>query len=123
MKKLYSFIQFVLMSLLIVKLISCATNKFTKSNFTDDAKRDARSFNIKYKPSKKQLVSPSMVFIEGGFTIMGTRSGVNASGITEEIEISSFYLKETKVMNIEWSEYLHDLEKNYSKEEYKAALA
>ena len=73
---------------------------------------------------KKQAVGPGMVFVEGGSTIMGVFGETNDNSPKKEVTVTSFYMKETEVFNLEWNEYTADLKKSDpdNEEKYKAAL-
>lgn len=75
---------------------------------------------------KEQAKGPGMVFIEGGMTTMGViaeRSPHDANPYMERtVSVASFYISDTVTTNLDWREYLHDLQTNNSEEAYKKAL-
>lgn len=115
-----------LLLLSIIYLAGCGDTKPTGSKPGKRSTATGLPFNqeggFQISNGKKQVVGPGMVFIDGGSTIMGVFGGNVSNSPKKEVTVTSFYLKETEVVNIEWQEYLDDLKKNASEEEYNAAL-
>ncbi|MHB9147191.1 MAG: gliding motility lipoprotein GldJ [Candidatus Amoebophilus sp.] len=127
MKNLSYFIQKTIVIILLTgPLAACGNTKPSSSKPGKFSTATGMRFNqeggFQVTPFKKQAVGPRMVFIEGGTTTIGVFGEDVKSSPKRRVTVTSFYLKETEVTNIEWQEYLHDLKENYSDEEYKAAL-
>ncbi|ACE06184.1 hypothetical protein Aasi_0808 [Candidatus Amoebophilus asiaticus 5a2] len=127
MKNLSYFIQKTIVIILLTgPLAACGNTKPSSSKPGKFSTATGMRFNqeggFQVTPFKKQAVGPSMVFIEGGTTTIGVFGEDIKNSPKKRVTVTSFYLKETEVTNIEWQEYLHDLKENYSDEEYKAAL-
>lgn len=74
---------------------------------------------------KGQSVPPGMVYVPGGMTVIGSydESALGNKGSRKrKVTIPPLFVKKTLVVNIEWLEYLHDLEVNSTEEKYEAAL-
>lgn len=75
---------------------------------------------------KSQAIGPNMIFMEGGMIVMGTmaeRSPHDPNPYKERtVSLASFFVAKTVTTNIEWREYLHDLENNGTEEAYQKAL-
>ncbi|OJW68909.1 MAG: gliding motility lipoprotein GldJ [Candidatus Amoebophilus sp. 36-38] len=129
MKKLsYLISTTFLLILLISYLAGCGDTKPTGSKPGKRSTATGIPFSqedlLRIKSSKKQKIAPDMVYVEGGSTIMGVFGEGNVTNSPKkEVTVTSFYMKEREVVNLDYYiEYLGDLQRNSSDEEYKAAL-
>ena len=64
----------------------------------------------------KPEAGPGLVFIEGGTFIMGRVEQdvmYDWNAIQRRVTVTSFYMDETEVSNVDWREYLHWLKRVY----------
>jgi sulfatase modifying factor 1 len=126
MKNLLYFIgKGVLLMLIVAHFLNCGKTKPNSTNPGKVSTATGLPFNqeggFEVKPFSGQAVPPSMVFVPGGSIIMGLH-GENADrGAKVPVTVTSFFIKETKVVNQEWNEYLH-YQQGESDEAYQAAL-
>ncbi|MGY8989862.1 MAG: SUMF1/EgtB/PvdO family nonheme iron enzyme, partial [Flavobacteriales bacterium] len=97
-------------------LFSCSSNE--KSSTTgweyNNSKNGGFETNTKFR---EQITGPGLVFIEGGsFTMGRVEQDVmyEWNNVPKTVTVSSFYLDETEVRNIDYLEYLYWLKKAYS---------
>ncbi|WP_186292491.1 SUMF1/EgtB/PvdO family nonheme iron enzyme [Cardinium endosymbiont of Dermatophagoides farinae] len=76
-------------------------------------------------PHKQGPPIPGMIYVEGGYMTMGNlvedKLGTGG-GSTKPVTITSFYIDQTPITNLDYREYLYDLQKNSLTEAYKAAM-
>lgn len=80
-----------------------------KSSATGWAYNDKKNGGIEYKEVKGQKAGPGLVFIPGGTFVMGrTQEDVMGehNNALRRITVSSFYMDEHEVRNIDWLEYM-----------------
>lgn len=120
----------LLFVLLAGYLTACGDNKPTSSNPGKVSTATGKPFNqpdgFQVERYKGQQVGPQdgpghMVYIDGGSTVLGVFGEDNHHNPKREVTVTSFYMKETEVTNIEWNEYLDDL-KRKDTTLYEAAL-
>lgn len=115
----------LLFTLIIGYLAACSDSKPTSSNPGKVSTATGKSFNqpggFQVGPYAGQQVGPNMVYIDGGSTILGLLGEDTQHNPKKEVTVTSFYMKETEVTNIEWNEYLDDLQKKDTAL-YEAAL-
>ena len=104
-----------LVSCLGVFLISsCGTGGI--SNTTGWNYNDSRNGGYEDVPYVEQETGPGLVLIEGGtFTMGRVIDDVNYdwNNIPRRVTVSSFYMDETEVRNVDWREYLYWLGRVY----------
>ena len=91
---------------------------------------DADNGGFEVLPYTEQETGPGLVLIEGGrFTMGRVEQDVQYdwNNIPRTVTVSSFYMDETEVRNLDWLEYLHWLNRVYAIDEvfyevYKRAL-
>ncbi len=98
-----------------------------KSSTTGWAYNDKKNGGIEYKKVKGQKAGPGLVFIPGGTFILGqTQEDVmkDWNNIPRRVSLSSFYIDEHEVCNIDWLEYLGYLKRVFVSfpEVYEKAL-
>ena len=109
-------------------LYSCSSTN-EKSSTTgwgyNNSKNGGFETNTKFR---EQITGPGLVFVEGGsFTMGRVEQDVmyEWNNVPRRVTVSSFYLDETEVRNVDYLEYLYWLQRVYSQsypEVYKKAL-
>jgi len=114
----------VLSSVLI--LASCAREKSSSTGWEyNNSKNGGFETNNKFQ---EQITGPGLLFVEGGsFTMGRVEQDVmyEWNNVPRKVTVSSFYLDETEVRNVDYLEYLHWIKRVYSMsypEVYKKAL-
>ncbi len=82
----------------------------TQSRTTGWAYNDPEMGAFEVVPYQEQEVGPGLVFIEGGTFVMGrTQDDVMRewNNMPRRVTVSSFYMDETEVRNLDYVEYLH----------------
>jgi len=106
MNKVVAKILFASMSAMVV--FSCA--KKQTSNTTGWAYNDKKTGGFQVVEGYVQDTPPNMVFIEGGTFTMG-RVGEDIlydwNNVPRRVTVSSFYMDETEISNLDWREYVH----------------
>lgn len=95
-------------SILSVILFSSCENK--KSSTTGWAYNDERNGGFEYVFYEEQETGPGLVFIEGGTFSMGKVEQdvlFDWNNTPRRITVSSFYMDETEVRNVDYREYLY----------------
>lgn len=109
----------LLLILLIGYLAACGDSKPTSSNPGKVSTATGKPFNqpggFQVGAYTGQQVGPvegpgRLVYIDGGSIVLGLFDG-SIQGPKREVTVTSYYLKETEVTNIEWNEYLDYLQK------------
>lgn len=103
-----------LMGVAAVSMTSCS--KKSRSSTTGWGYNDKNWGGFEKLNYKGQATGPNLVFVEGGTFVMGlTEQDVmfDWRGIPRRVTVSSFYMDETEVSNIDWREYLFWLEKTF----------
>ncbi len=98
-----------------------------KSSTTGWAYNDKKNGGVEDKKGKGQKAGPGLVFIPGGTFILGqTQEDVmkDWNNIPRRVSLSSFYIDEHEVCNIDWLEYLGYLKRVFVSfpEVYEKAL-
>jgi len=89
---------------------------------------DPETGNFEVLPHQEQPAGPGLVFVEGGNFLMGrTKDDVMSdwNNIPRRVTVSSFYMDETEIRNVDYLEYLHWLSRIYGDvlpEKYRNAL-
>jgi len=103
----------VLSSVLI--LASCAREKSSSTGWEyNNSKNGGFETNNKFQ---EQITGPGLLFVEGGsFTMGRVEQDVmyEWNNVPRKVTVSSFYLDETEVRNIDYLEYLHWIKRVYS---------
>jgi formylglycine-generating enzyme required for sulfatase activity len=108
-----------------VLLSSCG---FERSNATGWSYNDTENGGFEKAPFQEQETGPGLVLIEGGQFTMGRVTDDlthDWNNIPRTVTVSSFYMDETEVTNLDWCEYLYWLGRVYGAdypEIYKKAL-
>lgn len=106
MKKLNNLLTFCALSAIIV-LSSCGKER---SSTTGWAYNDSNNGGYEKVPYFEQETGPGLVLIEGGrFTMGRTEQDIfyDWNNVQRTVTVSSFYMDETEVKNIDYREYLY----------------
>ena len=122
----------VVSCLFILGSCSSTSNKSSNSKSSstsgwdyNNSKNGGFETNVKYK---EQATGPGLMFVEGGsFTMGRTEQDIFAdwNNVPKTVTVSSFYLDETEVRNVDYLEYLYWINRVYGQsypEVYKKAL-
>lgn len=130
MKRLILGVSVLTMSLFAFS--SCKSDKRTSLKPGKSSDKTGLDFATKdkeegfaVKPFEGQPAGPGMVFIEGGRFTMGTSEEditYTRDNLERTITVASFYMDETEVANINWLEYLYDVQQDSTREFYESAL-
>ena len=106
----------ILLSGLLILASSCGSKK--KSSTTgweyNNSKNGGFEVNTKFQ---EQITGPGLLFVEGGsFTMGRVEQDVmyEWDNVPRKVTVSSFYLDETEVRNVDYLEYLHWIKRVYS---------
>ncbi len=125
MKRLIKITQALSLGLLILSLASC---KKEYSNSTGWEYNNPENGGFEVVDFVEQATGPGLILIEGGTFVMGTTQDnvqFNWNNIPRRVTVSSFYLDETEVRNLDYLEYLYWLQRVFSMdypEVFKKAL-
>jgi sulfatase modifying factor 1 len=127
--------QLILVLICVFALTSCMRSGSSSSSNSkissttgwkyNNSKNGGFETNNKFK---EQITGPGLVFVEGGsFTMGRVEQDVmyEWNNVPRKVTVSSFYLDETEVRNVDYLEYLYWLQRTYSMsypEVYKKAL-
>ena len=120
--------QIILISFIASFLFGCSSTNQESSTTGwkyNNSKNGGFATNNKFK---EQITGPGLVFIEGGsFTMGRVEQDVmyDWNNVPRKVTVSSFYLDETEVRNVDYLEYLYWLRRVYGDsyiEVYKKAL-
>src|ERR1051325_7031449 len=127
MSKTIKLTQAALLTGSILFFASCGkeTSPITGWNYND-----AENGGFEVLPYVEQETGPGLVLVEGGtFTMGRVEQDVNYdwNTIPKRVTVSSFYIDETEIRNLDYLEYLHWLNRIYASDEtfyeiYKRAL-
>lgn len=99
-------------------LLSCSGGRDGSVSSTTGWKYNSKeNGGFEYKKDYKQPVGPGLIYIPGGSFVMGAamedvmRENHNT---TRRVTVSSFYMDETEVKNIDYLEYLHWLKRVFA---------
>src|SRR5579872_4413559 len=117
MKTLIKITQATFLSVVVLCFASCGkqTSPITGWNYND-----AANGGFEVLPYAEQETGPGLVLIEGGtFTMGRVEQDVNYdwNTIPKRVTVSSFYIDETEIRNLDYLEYLHWLSRVYRSEE------
>lgn len=93
------------------------------SSKTGASYREDENFNP--KDFKGPETAPGLVFVEGGTFIMGGGEkdlAYNWDNRERQVTVSSFYMDETEVSNVEWKEFIVHVLQDSGQEKYNALL-
>jgi formylglycine-generating enzyme len=113
MKKL---IQFSFLMLLGASFTLTSCKKKERSGTTGWAYNDPKWGGFEKKDYKGQVTGPNLVLVEGGTFNMGLSEQdvtYEWNNVPRRVTVSSFYMDETEVANIDYREYLDWLERVY----------
>jgi len=125
MKNLINSLSFLAFFALIFS--SCSKKSGDASSATGWKYNDPQWGGFEKKDYEGQIDGPNLVLIEGGTYAMGRVSdepSFEYNNVPRRVTVSSFYMDETEVSNINYREYLHWLKNRYVSypEVYRKAL-
>jgi gliding motility-associated lipoprotein GldJ len=107
---------------LLVSLTSCRKDV---SSTTGWSYNDPRNGGFEVVPYEEQETGPGLVLVQGGrFTMGRTEQDINYDwdNVPRTVTVSSFYMDETEVRNIDYLEYLYWLKRVYDAEYPEVAI-
>ena len=110
-------IKSLLAMLFVVLLVSCKSSTQSSSRTTGWDYNEPDNGDFYVPEFKEQITGPGLVSIEGGtFTMGATVENVyhEWNNTPRKVTISSFYMDQTEVSNIDYLEYLNWLERVYN---------
>ena len=118
----------ILILAITLTFTACGPGSQDVSSTTGWAYNDPETGNFEVLPHQEQEVGPGLVFIEGGNFVMGrTAEDVmfDWDNIPRRVTVSSFFMDETEIRNVDYLEYLHWTNRIYGDalpERYRNAL-
>ncbi len=115
-------------ALISVAIIASSCNTNPRSATTGWNYNDKKNGGFQVVPGVEQFAGPGLVFIEGGTFVMGSTEQdltYDFDNMERRVSVSSFYMDETEVRNVDWLEYLYWIGRVYAKdypEVYRKAL-
>jgi len=125
--KLISIYSLAVMVLLGI-FSSCNKSKTGRSSKTGMAYNNKYNGGFEVNSKIKAGPGPGLIAIEGGTFVMGGSLnqdlGYEFDNVRRRVTVSSFYMDETEVANVDWLEYLYWIKRNYpaDAEYYYSAL-
>lgn len=126
MRPSFKVLGIAIAGLALMGLSSCGSGGYSSS--TGWGYNDSRNGGFERVPYIEQETGPGLILIEGGtFTMGRVVDDVNYdwNNIPRRVTVSSFYMDETEVKNVDWREYLYWLNRIYGQdypEVFKKAL-
>jgi formylglycine-generating enzyme len=114
MKKILNLSLFIMLAVSMT-LTSC--KKKERSSTTGWVYNDQKWGGFEKKKYEGQATGPNLVLVEGGTFAMGlTEQDVTFewNNVPRRVTVSSFYMDETEVANIDYREYLDWIDRVYS---------
>lgn len=102
--------ELLLMACVVLLAMACNKNTGERSSATGWAYNDPEYGGFEKLDYEGQINGPNLVLIEGGTFDMGlTMEDVSFewNNVPRRVTVSSFYMDETEVANIDWKEYLY----------------
>ena len=121
----FDFEKLVLMNYLKIRLIALiavisglvASCSYEKSSVTGWDYNHPAYGGFQKVPYEEQETGPGLILIEGGTFTMGRveqEVAQNGDNIPRRVTVSSFYLDETEIKNMDWCEYLYWVGRTYT---------
>jgi formylglycine-generating enzyme len=115
MKKLINF-SLVAASLSVVFLASSCSQKSSSTGWNYNDKNNG---GFQVAKGAEQATGPGLVLVEGGTFVMGSMEQdmmYDHDNMERRITVSSFYMDETEVSNLDYLEYLYWLQRVYGQD-------
>jgi formylglycine-generating enzyme len=96
--------------------LSCQRRSSEVSRTTGWDYNDPRAGGFEVVPFQEQETGPGLVFVEGGTFVMGRSQDdvmYDWNNIPRRVTVSSFYMDETEVRNLDYVEYLYWINRVY----------
>lgn len=124
---MYKSISKIVLGLGVIALVGCSGKSSNTTGWAyNDSDNGGFNVNTKYKG---QMTGPGLIFIEGGTFVMGQVEEdfyKDWNNTPRKVTVSSFYLDENEVTNVDYREYLYWLRRvydyDYYPEIYRGAL-
>ena len=107
---------FRLGALILLGIVSLSSCRREVSNTTGWAVNDTKNGGFEVVPFYEQETGPGLILIEGGrFTMGAIEQDVmhNWNNVPRTQSVSSFYMDETEIKNVDWREYVYWLKRVY----------
>ena len=107
---------FLIFSLGCILIMQSCSRKSESSSATGWKYNDPEWGGFEKIDYEGQIDGPNLVLIEGGTFMMGTTQEdvtLEYNNVPRRVTVSSFYMDETEVSNINYREYLHWLSTHY----------
>jgi formylglycine-generating enzyme len=104
---------------LLAGIIVSSCNTKQKSPTTGWNYNDKKNGGFQVFPGLDQVAGPGLIYVEGGTFVMGNNEQdltYSFDNIERRMTVSSFYMDETEVRNIDWLEYLYWINRVYAKD-------
>ena len=104
----------IFLAILSVFLLSSCSKKHSTTTGWEYNERNQGGFDV--KDFDEQTPGPGLIFVEGGRLTMGRVEEdvmYDWNNISKTVTVSSFYIDETEVRNIDYVEYLEWIKKHY----------
>ena len=114
-----NFVKSLLTLLCVSLVLASCTNQQTASRTTGWTYNDESNGNFKVVESVEQITGPGLVAIEGGTFTMGAtieNPYYEWNNTPRQVTVSSFYMDQTEVSNLDYLEYIHWLNRVFGKE-------
>lgn len=131
MKQVYIF-KILTLGFLMISMAGCTyTSHPTSANPSKKSLSTGAIFNqgedsLQIYPLIEQAKGPGMVFIGGRMITLGVIAEKSPHDSIPQVErtvtVAPFYIAETATTNVDWREYMHDVQLNGSEEEYKKTI-
>lgn len=112
--------------LFLASVALCACKSKPKSATTGWEYNNPKNGGFEVTENREQITPPNMVFIEGGTFVMGaTQEDVmfEWNNMPRRVTVSSFYMDETEVSNLDYLEYIYWLSRVYGEDYPKVVRA
>jgi gliding motility-associated lipoprotein GldJ len=112
---------------MVLLVTSCGEGTKKASTTTGWEYNNPEMGGFLYSKNVEQKTGPGLVFIEGGTFIMGRTIDditYDWNNVNRRVTVTSFYMDETEIRNVDYREYLHWLKRVYTNypQVYKNAL-
>ena len=107
---------FILTSVIVSAALFLGSCAYERSNITGWDYNNPRNGGFQKTPYPEQETGPGLILIEGGTFTMGRIEQditLESHNIPRRVTVSSFYLDETEISNMNWCEYLYWIGRTY----------
>jgi len=107
---------FTLLSIVLSAVLILGSCAYERSNITGWDYNNPRNGGFQKTPYPEQETGPGLILIEGGTFTMGRIEQditLESHNIPRRVTVSSFYMDETEISNMNWCEYLYWIGRTY----------